>query len=205
MFVNHIFAASADLPAMGSHLYEYVVGANGIFVRARRPGLDALIWVASTLEPVRGLAEIAPRVEIASRVPAYQVGRLFEMAHRAQGKEILFYLNPNPWRIQVPEQEQHAVSVRPVDPFAGGTNTLIEVHSHHGMQAFFSTTDDREEQAGFRIYTVIGGIPQRPTMLTRVGIYGHFWEIPSAWVFDLPAGVADGLYADESEVEYVDD
>jgi hypothetical protein len=51
---------------------------------------------------------------------------------------------------------------------------------------------------------VIGRLSTRPSILVRVGIYGHFWEIPAAWVFQVPPGVSDELYA-ESEPEYVND
>ena len=83
-----------------------------------------------------------------------------------------------------------------MDPFAGGADTLIEVHSHHNMAAFFSGTDDREERAGFRIYSVIGNLARKPTILTRVGIYGHFWQIPSSWVYNLPSGISDTMNID---------
>lgn len=206
MFIHHLFADKEEIPEAGPYLYEYVIGANGIFVRARRPGLEALIWVASSEDKIRGLAEVKPFVNLSSRVPRIQMARMFEMSIRANTNEILFYLNPDPWHISVPNQVQTGASVHPVDPFAGGTQTLIEVHSHHHMKTFFSGTDNREEQAGFRIYSVIGDLANEPTILTRVGIYGHFWEIPSSWVYDLPSGVKDGLFANEFyEVEYVDD
>jgi PRTRC genetic system protein A len=194
MFVNHIFATAPQLPPMGQHLYEYVIGSNGVFVRAKRPEMEALIWVAATQAPVRGLAEVKPYARLTSRIPALLLARMYEMAYRAGNNEILFYLVPNPWRIVLPEQVQTGVSVRPVDPYAGGANTVVEVHSHHSMGAFFSKTDDREENTGFRLYTVLGNLLTRPAILCRVGIFGHFWQIPAAWVFDLPAGVNDALY-----------
>jgi PRTRC genetic system protein A len=193
MFVNHIFARDLDLPPMQPGLYEYVIGANGIFVRAERPGLQALIWVASTAKPVRGLAEVKPYVRLDHRVRAQMLARMFEMAYRANGCEILFYLSGNPWRVNVPEQVQRLASVRPVDPFAGGADTLLEIHSHHNMGAFFSGTDDKDESSGFRLFAVMGRLNSQPTILARVGIYGHFGLIPAEMIFELPAGVNDGL------------
>ena len=214
-FVNYIFADNEKpLPPVGDgYLYEYVAGANGVFVRAQRPGLEAMIWVASTPQPVRGLVELSPYVSMDQRVRAVQVGRMFEMAYRAGGKEILFYMWPDigfttlndDWKLMLPDQEQSGASVHPVDPFAGGTKTAIEVHSHHNMPAFFSPTDDREEHTGFRIYAVMGDLGRYPSMLVRVGIYGHFMNIPAQWVFDLPLGVRDALYEEqEEEIRYVD-
>jgi PRTRC genetic system protein A len=197
MFVHHIFAHETKLPPMQPGLYEYVIGANGIFVRAQRPGLEALIWVASTVKPVRGLAEVMPYVRLSNRVRAHLLARLFEMAFRANGKEILFYLSGNPWQVYVPDQVQSVASVHPVDVFAGGQDTLLEVHSHHNMGAFFSGADDKEESGGFRIFAVMGNLAVQPTILVRVGIYGHFWQIPAALVFELPNGVRDGLGMEE--------
>jgi PRTRC genetic system protein A len=203
MFVRHFFA-QGDLPPIGNSLYEYVVGANGVFVRAKRPGLEALIWVAATAQPIRGLPEIEPFVRLDPLVPVNRLAKMFQLADEANGKEILFHLTYwDQWLVNVPRQYQASVSVRPADPFAGGVNTMIEVHSHHNMGAFFSQADNNDERGGFRIYAVIGGLSTRPTILTRVGIYGHFMEIPSDWVFQLPPGVTDALYQ-ETELEYVD-
>ena len=112
------------------------------------------------------------------------------------------------WALQIPEQIQSAGNVRPLDPFVGGTDTLIEVHSHHNMGAFFSLTDNQEEQAGFRVYAVLGRVEHNPAINCRVGIYGHFCEIPAEWVFELPAGMVDASYPidieENEESEYVD-
>lgn len=202
MFVKHILATTGDLPPATPCLYEYIFGANGIFVRATRPELDAMIWVASTATPVRGLADVQPGIEVhPAPVPGALVARMFEMAYRAGNKEILFYLSVvnNAWRLTVPEQAQGAGFVRPLDLFSGGPGTVIEVHSHHGLRAFFSSTDNAEEQTGFRVYAVIGDLYHRPEIRVRVGIYGHFWEIPASWVFDLPGGLRDAVYTELDE------
>ena len=56
---------------------------------------------------------------------------------------------------------------------------VAEFHSHGGSRAFFSATDDRDEQ-GFRTYGVVGRLdaPQ-PELRLRVGVYGHF--APVEW------------------------
>ncbi len=73
-------------------------------------------------------------------------------------------------------------------PGSSYAGALIEVHSHHGMPAFWSGTDDADEQ-GFRLYAVLGDIFRRPTLRVRVGIYGQFYELPAGTIFGLPAGV----------------
>ena len=216
MFVSHIFADKTDLPDLPACLYQYVAGANGLFVRAARPGLEALIPVSLTREPVRGLAVVAPYVRLSSLVWRYMADRLFLDAWRQGNKEKLYYFKlnqsivgaqrSNPWYVDTPKQIQSAGGVHPVDPFAAGTETVLEVHSHHGMAAFFSRTDDNEERGGFRLFAVVGRLTaKRPEIRCRVGIYGHFWEIPAGWVFDLPPYVKDTLDPEyEQEVVYED-
>lgn len=197
MIVNYQFAIHETRPPRADCLYEYVVGSNGIFVQARRPGLSARIWVAPTLTPLRGLLEVDPFVKIDQRVPEHLLDQMFVRSFYQGNKEILFYLKSNPWRVTAPRQVQSAGGVRPVDPFEGGTDTILELHSHHHMSAFFSATDNRDEQSGFRLFAVIGDLQSaRPTIRARVGIYGHFWEIPAGWVFDLPG------YARDAAPEY---
>lgn len=101
--------------------------------------------------------------------------------------EVMFYLDKEfgGWRLWQPEQIQSGVAIE-YKP----ENSLIELHSHHSMGAFFSTTDNADQQ-GFRIYAVLGRITTTPTLHVRVGVYGHFWKVPAEWVFDLPENVRD--------------
>lgn len=202
--VDHYFAKDSVLPAKPGCLYQYVVAANGIFVRAERFGLSAMIWVASTADLVRGLAVLEPFVKIPARVPRRIVARMVELAYIARSREILYYLtlSGERWELSVPDQVQSGGSVRPVDPFYAGREAIIEVHSHHHMQPFFSGADDNDEKSGFRIYAVIGNLYEYPSILVRVGIYGHFWQIPASWVFDLPAGIQDALFIHKRSGEY---
>ena len=61
---------------------------------------------------------------------------------------------------------------------------VAEFHSHGGSRAFFSATDDRDEQ-GFRIYGVVGRLNDSyPELRLRVGVYGHFAPLEWSQVFD---------------------
>ena len=72
-----------------------------------------------------------------------------------------------------------------------GPPPLIEVHSHHGMDAFWSRLDDADE-VGLALYAVLGRIFDAPQLRVRLGVYGEWWPIPATWVFDLPPEIADG-------------
>ena len=181
-------------------------------VRAERPGLSALIPSSAFYEPVRGLAKIFPDMEIAAPVDAWFLEMMLEQSRKNAPNELLFWLKPDarpqfkPWALIIPNQECKPASCKPVDPYnVNAQQALIEVHSHVGMGSFFSEMDDRDE-AGFRVYAVLGQIFKRPTIAVRVGIYGHFWNIPAAWVFELPAGIEDAMViGSQAEVEDVGD
>src|SRR5205807_9814322 len=93
--VGHLLMEQPILPPM-PWPYGYVVAANGVFVWAKREGLEALIPVTSS--PIRGLSPVEPYVRLA--YPPVDVGLVSEMlrlsaeARTPSGDllEILFYL-----------------------------------------------------------------------------------------------------------------
>ena len=163
--------------------YDYVLGSGGLYVQSESAHLTARVPVASC--EVRGLAPVAEKVELAhGPIPA----GLFEVGLR------WFQDDPDTERLFAVRWDGE--SYRPVVPPQAGTATRLayvppagvvaEFHSHGGSRAFFSATDDRDEQ-GFRIYGVVGRLDApRPELRLRVGVYGHF--APAEWsqAFDGP-------------------
>ena len=107
------------------------------------------------------------------------------------------YFEKGNWQLAIPDQEQTATSCKPLDNSANSTyrKAIIEIHSHHGMRAYFSDTDNRDE-TGFRIYGVMGEIFSNPQIRMRVGIYGHFYETTTTGILELPAQLTDCLVED---------
>lgn len=182
-------------------LYDYVFGSTGVFIRCRRPGLDACVPVSRC--EIRGLAPVEPFVRFAlPKVPAGHLKSMLSLSRSAcvaKGSpvEALFHLiwleDEGRWRLDKPEQRARRLSVRPVEDGPGSSyeRALIEVHSHHQMEAFFSGQDDADEQ-GFRIYGVLGEIfSEEARFRVRVGCFGHFKELPAGMIFELPDGVRD--------------
>jgi len=205
--VGHLLMEQPTLPPM-PWPYGYVMAHNGVFVWARRQGLEALIPVTSCT--IRGLHPVEPYVRLAYR--PVDVGLVSEMLRLCRAArtpdgdflEILFYLawdSPHGWQLTVPVQKQQAMCVTPViDALdsAHYADTLLEIHSHK-MEAFFSGTDTADEQ-GFRLYGVVGYVgsdgEHAPEIRIRVGIYGHFWDISAATVLSLPGGITDCVAQD---------
>ena len=202
----HLITPQSGVPPFQAHLYDYLFAGNGVFIRSKRPGLEVILPVAT--REIRGLAPIESLVRFTyPPVPQHLVEQILWCAQGAIGEggnpvEILFHLEwrNEAWQLAIPEQVQTATSVLPTDDGADSSyaTALIDLHSHHGMRAFFSSTDNRDEQ-GFRVYAVVGNIFQRPEILVRVGCEGVHWIIPATTVFELPEGLIDASAPDPQD------
>lgn len=196
MFINHIHATTKDLPPFGAHLCEYVTASNGVFVRAKRPGLEALLPVCLNFTlSIRGLASLTPYVRLeAGLIPELVCAWALNAMAQAAPRELLTWVNwADGYDVVVPEQTTSTSRCKPLDPFNPlGQTALLDFHSHGLEKPFFSPTDNRDERQGFRLYAVAGGFPT-PSILVRVGIYGHFWQIPPDWVMELPDEVTPAI------------
>lgn len=214
-FVKHLWARdSEELPPITSALYEFVGASNGTFVRGKRAGLEVCMQIGGTEQPVRGLAEVEPYMRMDyPRVPAealeFVLERSREVCSDRVMREILFHFtwsdSDGVWRVAIPEQDATGGHVKPLD--AGHdtsyATSVLELHSHHSMAPFFSSTDDADEQ-GFKLYAVIGNIFNAPALSVRVGLYGYFWRIQPWWIFNMPksiSGLTRRVYRRDAEPE----
>jgi PRTRC genetic system protein A len=193
--VSHKVIKEPTLPEHTSHLYEYLFAANGVFVRAKRPNLEVLVPVTVYERYIRGLATVTPYVKLTSdKIPINILLKMLEESRNVGSNEILFHLNyNNQWQLETPLQIQTPSSCKPLNDDRNSTfaNALIDAHSHAFMPAFFSPTDDKDE-TGFRIYTVLGRVnTNAPEICTRIGLYQHYWDIPSHLIYELPGSIID--------------
>ena len=164
--------------------FDYVLGSDGLYVQSESAQLTARVLVAPC--EVRGLAPVTEKVELAhGPIPA----GLFEVGLRwfrdDPDTERLFAVRWDGHRygLVVPTQLGTATSLAYTPP----AGVVAEFHSHGRSRAFFSKTDDEDEQ-GFRIYDVAGRLDTTlPELSIRVGIYGHFAPVQWSQVFDCPA------------------
>ncbi len=163
--------------------YDYVLGAGGVYVQSQGAHLTARVLAAPC--EVRGLAPVAEKLQLThGPIPA----SLFELGLRwfqdDPDTERLFAVrwDGDGYRLVVPPQAGTATRLA-YQPPAG---VVAEFHSHGSARAFFSATDDRDEQ-GFRIYGVVGRLDNpRPELRLRVGVYGHFALVDWPQVFGGP-------------------
>ena len=160
--------------------FDYVLGSGGVYVQSESAHLTARVLVAPC--GVRGLAPVTEKVELTNGpIPA----GLFEMGLRwfqdDPDTERFFAVrwDGRSYRLVAPPQLGTATSLAYVPP----AGVVAEFHSHGSSRAFFSATDDRDEQ-GFRIYGVAGRLDTpRPELRLRVGVYGHFAPVDWSQVF----------------------
>ena len=168
--------------------FDYVVGSGGLYVQSESAHLTARILMAPA--DVRGLAPVYEKLALAhGPIPA----RLFEAGLRwlleTPDTERFFAVgwDQGAYRLVVPPQSGTSASLTYRPP----NGVIAEFHSHGSHRAFFSATDDGDEQ-GFRIYGVVGRLDTpAPELTLRVGIYGHFALLDWSQVFDglLPPGL----------------
>ncbi len=163
--------------------FDYALGSGGVYVQSESANLTARILIGPC--EVRGLAPVTEKVVLANGpIPSGLFGLGLRWFQDEPHTERLFAVrwDGDGYRLVVPEQEGTATSLEYTPP----AGMVAEFHSHGTSRAFFSATDDRDEQ-GFRIYGVVGrlGSPE-PELRVRVGVYGHFAPVEWSQVFDGP-------------------
>lgn len=201
--VQHLVVRDdGQLPPIPDCLYAYIMAGNGIFLYAKRDDLEVLIPISSVI--IAGLPSLEPFANL-PHVPAALMHHVLQASRENLPNEILFWFNfdhdQRIWNVDAPLQVCCPASVYPVDESDPlGIKALIDLHSHAYMEPFFSPTDDKDEQ-GFRIFAVIGKVNGSPKIRVRVGVYGNYWDIPAAMIFELPEGIRDA-YLGKGEVIY---
>lgn len=192
--MGHLVNHTAGLSGSQGIGFDYVLGAGGVYVQSESADLTARVLVAPC--EVRGLAPVEEKVELAhGPIPA----RLFDAGLRwfrddpHTERFFAVHWEGDAYRAVAPPQQGTAASLE----YRTLGGAVAEFHSHGTLSAFFSKTDDEDEQ-GFRIYGVVGRLDTpEPELSLRVGVYGHFATVEWTQVFDGPPSavrlVSEGL------------
>jgi len=195
--VHHHIYRGVEVP-LTARAYDYVLAGNGLFKRARSPYLAARVPV--TFAHVAGLPDLEPALQLAIR-PGLIPGRLLytvltdarRRAYAGREQMYRFQFAGSLIRIIKPDQEAGAASVHYDATDQDGV--ICDLHSHHTMRAFFSATDDCDENS-FRFYAVVGQVLACPEIRLRLGMYGDFVSLPMTALFT-GAGPFVDLYQTE--------
>lgn len=176
--------------------FAYIMAGNGLFKYARSARIEALIPIAHTriagLPPLPSYARLAGGVRLPGLLLAGCLRHAIEAARHSPCETMYHWrFDPESGEVAVRTPEQVGTAGRVT--YTGGDDTavVLDLHSHHTMDAYFSATDNRDEQ-GFRFYGVLGRLGGKPQLRLRVGVYGHHWPVPTRALFDLSGNLDVG-------------
>lgn len=200
--VEAVLADTDEIAPARPFGYDYVVAANGLFIRAEDKYMLALVPVAMAICP--GLQPVEPYARLkVERISSQWLASIYNSARRAMPAEAMYQFVRDPaarnshggWACVRPQQKADPLSVN----FLDVCTTTVDLHSHNSMGAFFSGTDNADEQ-GFRFYCVIGRIDTlQPEIAVRAGVYGHHWPVPALTIFDGLGPFCEKDHADEQD------
>jgi PRTRC genetic system protein A len=174
------------LPPSDALAYQYILAGNGLFVRAEMRFFAARLPIAACV--VRGLPLLAAdfRLKI-PRLSGSLLNSILADAGRVRRpdgglNEVFYRLHYRDGRAQVRRPRQAATASSVVTAGDGDPSILCELHSHGNMAAYFSATDNADEQ-GARLYGVMGRLDSEPELQLRVGVYGYWLPLPVTAVF----------------------
>jgi len=173
--------------------YNYILASNGLYIEAESPIITARIPVAEC--EVRGLAPMETKVTLLyGSIPQ----RFWELALDTfladPGEErYVAVIADAGYHFYLPVQDGDDTNV----VYEVGEHTVMDIHSHGGMKAFFSRQDDADE-TGLKLYAVVGKLNATPVVKLRIGVYGYFKTLAWADVFD--GSLAGAVESEEKEV-----
>jgi PRTRC genetic system protein A len=171
--------------------YQYILAGNGVFIRAETCFFDALLPVGPCI--VRGLVMLHQYFRLkVPRVPARLLDTILADARRARRpsggqvenglNEVLYQFYHHGRAVQVKKPPQRATGVSVTAAGSSDPAVFCDLHSHGTMHAFWSRTDDADEQSA-RVFAVIGKLDTEPEIRLRIGLYGYWRPLPVTAVF----------------------
>jgi PRTRC genetic system protein A len=158
--------------------YNYILARNGLFIRAENDHLEAIVPIFQLEEgrPVRGLAPMEKRVTLKhGPIPVGIWERAYNTLMEDPSSECYMAIVwvRGSYELAVPPQAATAASVAYERP----RNLVVDIHSHGAIKAFFSATDNQDDQ-GLKISIVVGNLDKGPwypdRIASRVCIYGYY-------------------------------
>ena len=132
--------------------YNYVMAEDGLYVQSESSHIQACIPIATT--KIKGLHKLERRIHLVhGPIPRGIFTAGLHWFRETPETERFFAVlwEGEKYRINVPKQDGTESRLKYEPP---GPGVVMEIHSHGTHSAFFSNTDDQDEQA-FRIYGVM--------------------------------------------------
>ena len=159
--------------------FDYVVGSNGLFIRAENRFINATVCVGAA--QVRGLQPIRTMVVLKQGKIPWHIyhSAISQMMADALHEQYLAVSWCDGYHLIYPQQAGTEGSCL----YERVPDTVMEFHSHGLMRSFFSGVDNRDE-LGLQIYAVVGNLNMLiPEVKVRIGTYGYFDKLSLNEVF----------------------
>jgi len=190
-------------------LYEIVITRNGVFKRARRREMTAVVGLSAFSVNIQELAIERARIEMIVKIP----GRIFAeiLAHARHATDaasftenlyaVYFDDGQYVWKEISGSREFGSTIAR--DDDAAYKQAVLEIHTHPPGCRNFSASDDWDESGKFRLFGILIDIhSEKPALRLRVGIYDSFWEFPAELVTDeLPCEITDLVKQENAKLD----
>jgi PRTRC genetic system protein A len=177
---GYLINTKTGLQGERGFIYDYIFAENGVFLEARSPLLEARICIAPV--SIRGLAPADERITLTKgRIPGYIYDLALSVLCTDPYRECYLAVTwDGEYHIKMPAQERKEAKVE----YSVMSNTLVDIHSHAAMGAFYSLKDD-EDDKGFRLSLVAGKLDtMTPEMEMRLVMYGYYAPVAIEEVFD---------------------
>jgi len=177
--VGYRYFTETGLRGESGLYYDYIVGANGVFIRAENRFITATVCVQEAT--IRGLQPVITMMHLKHGKIPWQLYHLAisSMMMDALREHYFAIVWQDGYRLVHPEQEGTAASCH----YQRVSDTVMEFHSHALMSSFFSGIDNRDE-VGMAIFAVVGRLDKMiPEVEIRVGLYGYYDSLNQNEVF----------------------
>jgi hypothetical protein len=178
--VGYLINSPAGIEGEPGVFYDYIMAAGGVYLNAQNARLTATVCIAPG--EIRGLAPLKEDIQLLhGKIPLYLLNlALSVLIAKPDIEQYLAITWYKGYSIKIPSQQGTVESVI----YETLPDTVLEIHSHTGgVPAHFSPIDDDDEQ-GFGLYGVVGGLRNLfPTAELRLGIYGYFLPLSQSDVF----------------------
>jgi len=160
--------------------YDYIFAQTGVFIRARNPLLRTTLCISPA--EIRGLSPLDEDIELVhGKIPRslYDLAISALMANCTLERYLAVTWDGQ-YHLITPTQDREPAKVR----YQRVGSTILDIHSHGTMRAFFSYDDNADEQ-GLCLDMVVGRLDTLiPDVEIRLGVYGYFAPVTMEDIFD---------------------
>ncbi|MFS1519518.1 Mov34/MPN/PAD-1 family protein [Bacillus sp. SCS-151] len=175
-----------------AHPYNIVASKDGKLYEIRNSLLGTIVTPAKE-EQLRRIEQVPKGFQMKlPRIPGYLLQQIISFFRAYCNENLdhevmlqLFWHNNGYFVVDCPTQEVSKARVSAqLDNEAPDLTEVMQVHSHNSMEAYFSETDNNDEQQ-FLLYGVVGRLDQQePDIKIRVGVNGTFYRLSLDYIFD---------------------